>query len=137
MRFNEMVAAAQAQAQAAADERAESALHQDALSAQQMRELNAHLAAMAGEIAAIPASLDTTDLCATIKVQRAGDGASLTLATYFNTDIYGMYFIAWGLSTRSTFDEGHRKAATCEEAIAELAVLIGRFQAGADLDGDA
>lgn len=134
MKFDEMVAAAQAQAQGAADEHAEDMLHQDALSTQRMRELNARLTAMATEIAAIPASLDTTDLCATIKVQR-GDGASLTLATYFNSDIYGMYFIACEVTTRLSFDETHRKAATCDEAITELVQLIGQFLAGIDLQG--
>jgi hypothetical protein len=129
MKFTEMVAAAEAnvRAQGARDADCETA-NQD-LARVRMVELSALLAEHAEEIRALQASLRIDPGVVLLELNR--DGRQLRLEVFFETEVWKLYFVSWTVSTASSADDGHGKAASAAETISLLAEMIGRHIAGA------
>lgn len=129
MKFTEMVAAAEASARAQAVPDADCEMANRDLARARMAELSTLIAEHAAEIQAVPASLRIDH--GAVALELGHDGRRLRLEAFFETEVWKLYFVSWTVTTASSVDEGHGKAATAAETIGLLAEMIGRHLAGA------
>ena len=129
MNFTDLVTSAEARASERVGMKGTAAIDAKLLAAVRMTHLRNLLADQLDAIRALPAVVTMSDARVTLQV--AKDGRDLRIEVFFETEIWKAYFLQWETSTTDSFDDGHGKASTAEDAICMLAEMIGRHLAGA------
>ena len=128
MNFTDLVTSAEARASEGVRIKGSAAIDAKLLAEVRMTHLRTLLTDQLDAIRALPAVVTMTD--ARVALQVAKDGRNLRIEVFFETEIWKAYLLQWATSTTDSFDDGHGKASTAEDAICMLAEMIGRHLAG-------